>query len=231
MLNNLLKFTMTTTATPYQKKMWWLIGVFALLKIILSFFIELGNDEVYYYTYAVQPDWNHFDHPGMVGWMMRVTSFNLYWVSTLSMRLGSIICAGLATFTIFRTGTLLKDERAGYIAAWMYSVSIYTSIIAGLFVLPDSPQLLFFTASIYLMTKWVVKPNLFKILDWILLGCCIGLATLSKVHGLYLWAGFGAFLIFHQAKTIRFCGSYHQLYKLDPNHLSQNWILLILCYD
>ena len=32
------------------------------------------------------------------------------------------------------------------------------------------------------------KPNLFKIIDWILLGLCIGFATLSKVHGLYLWA-------------------------------------------
>ena len=165
MLNNSLNFKMTTTTLPYQKKMWWLIGVSILFKIILSFFIELGNDEVYYYTYAVQPDWNHFDHPGMVGWMMRVTSFNLYWVSTLSMRLGSILCAGLATFTIFRTGTLLKDERAGYIAAWMYSISIYTSIIAGLFVLPDSPQLLFFTLSIYWMVKFTKQANQFTTKD------------------------------------------------------------------
>ena len=203
MLNNSLNFKMTTTTLPYQKKMWWLIGVSILFKIILSFFIELGNDEVYYYTYAVQPDWNHFDHPGMVGWMMRITSFNLYWVSTLSMRLGSILCAGLATFTIFRTGTLLKDERAGYIAAWMYSISIYTSIIAGLFVLPDSPQLLFFTLSIYWMVKFTKQANQFTTKDWLFLGLFIGLATLSKVHGLYLWIGFGAYLLFHQAKTLQ----------------------------
>lgn len=194
---------MVTPTARYQKKVWWLILAVIVLKIFLSFFIELGNDEVYYYTYAVQPDWNHFDHPGMVGWMIRLTSLNLHWVSTLSMRLGSILCAGLATFTIFKTGTLLKDERAGYIAAWMYSISIYTSIIAGLFVLPDSPQLLFFTLSIYWMVKYVVKPNLFYFKDWILLGLFIGLATLSKVHGLYLWIGFGAFILFHQTKTLQ----------------------------
>ncbi len=203
MLNNSLNFKMTTTTLPYQKKMWWLIGVSILLKIILSFFIELGNDEVYYYTYAVQPDWNHFDHPGMVGWMMRVTSLNLHWVSTLSMRLGSFICAALATFTIFKTGTLLKDERSGYIAAWMYSISIYTSIIAGFFVLPDSPQLLFFTLSIYWMVKFTMQPTQFATRDWLFLGLFIGLATLSKVHGLYLWIGFGAYLLFHQAKTLQ----------------------------
>jgi hypothetical protein len=194
---------MSIPTTQYQKKIGWLIGVVIIIKIFLSFFIELGNDEVYYYTYAVQPDWNHFDHPGMVGWMMRLTSLNLHWVSTLSMRLGSIICAGLATFTIFKTGTLIKDQRAGYIAAWMYSISIYTSIIAGLFVLPDSPQLLFFTLSIYWMVKYVVAPSTFKTSHWILLGIMIGLATLSKVHGLYLWIGFGAYILFHQAKTLQ----------------------------
>jgi hypothetical protein len=194
---------MLTTATPYQKKMLWLIGISIIVKVILSYFIELGNDEVYYYTYAVQPDWNHFDHPGMVGWMMRITSLNLFWVNAFSMRLGSIICAALATYTIFKTGTLLKDERAGFIAAWMYTISIYTSIIAGLFVLPDSPQLLFFTWSIYWMVKYIQQPQDFKTKDWLLLGLCIGLATLSKVHGLYLWIGFGAFILFHQTKTLQ----------------------------
>ena len=194
---------MITTATGYQKKMWWLIGVSVIIKIILSQFLELGNDEVYYYTYAIQPDWNHFDHPGMVGWMMRLTSFNLNWVSTLSMRIGSILCAAGASWVLFKTGTLIRDEKAGYIAAWMYTFSVYTSIIAGLFVLPDSPQLLFFTLSIYWMVKWVIASTEFKIKDWIVLGLLIGLATLSKVHGLYLWVGFGAYLLFHQIKTIK----------------------------
>ena len=144
---------MNISAAQYQKKIGWLILVTVVIKIILSSFLELGNDEVYYYTYAIQPDWNHFDHPPMVGWMIRLTSLNLHWVSTLSMRIGSILSAAIATFVIFETGTLLKNERAGYIAAVLYSLSIYTTIIAGLFVLPDSPQLLFFTLSIYLMVK------------------------------------------------------------------------------
>ncbi len=194
---------MSTTATSYSKKMCWLIGLTILVKICLSFFLELGNDEVYYYTYALQPDWNHFDHPGMVGWMMRLTSLNLNWVNTLSMRLGSIFCAAGASWVLFRTGTLLKDESAGYIAAWIYTLSIYTSIIAGLFVLPDSPQLLFFTLSIYWMVKYVVAPQSFTTKDWILLGLFIGLATLSKVHGLYLWIGFGAYILFHHTKTLK----------------------------
>jgi hypothetical protein len=53
------------------------------------------------------------------------------------------------------------------------------------------------------MTKWVVKPHLFTKLNWLLLGALIGFATLSKVHGLYLWVGFGGFLLFHQIKSLK----------------------------
>jgi hypothetical protein len=194
---------MSTLTSTYQKKLFWLVGITVLLKMVLSYFVELGNDEVYYYTYAVQSDWNHFDHPPMVGWMIKLTTLNLYWVSELSMRIGAIIASALATVVIFETGILLKNAKAGFIAALLYSFSIYTSIIAGLFVLPDSPQLLFFTLSIYCMVKWVSKPFTFKFDDWILLGLFIGLATLSKVHGLFLWAGFGAFILFHKIESVK----------------------------
>ena len=194
---------MQYSKVDYPKKTIWLIGIAIIVKIALSFLLELGNDEVYYYTYAVQPDWNHFDHPPMVGWMIQLSTLNLNWVSTLSMRLGSILAAAISTWIVFRTGALIHNERAGWIAALLYTCSIYTSIIAGLFIMPDSPQLLFFTGSIYLMIKWVVKPHLFTKLNWLVLGLLIGLATLSKVHGLYLWVGFGGFLLFHQLKTLK----------------------------
>lgn len=194
---------MQYSKVDYPKKTIWLIGIAITIKIALSFLLELGNDEVYYYTYAVQPDWNHFDHPPLVGWMIQLSTLNLNWVTTLSMRLGSILASAVATWMVFRTGTLIYSERAGWIAALLYTCSIYTSIIAGLFIMPDSPQLLFFTWSIYLMAKWVVKPQSFNTIHWIGLGCLVGLATLSKVHGLYLWAGFGGFILFHQIKTLK----------------------------
>jgi 4-amino-4-deoxy-L-arabinose transferase-like glycosyltransferase len=194
---------MPPSTINYQKKLWWLIGISVFAKILLSFFLELGNDEVYYYTYALQPDWNHFDHPPMVGWLIRIFTFNLYWLSDLSMRLGSIVCAALTTIIIFESGTLLKNEKAGWIAALLYTLSIYTSIIAGLFVMPDSPQLLFFTLSIYVMLNWVMKPHVFTLFGWVLLGLFIGLATLSKVHGLYLWVGFGLYIIFNQVENLK----------------------------
>ena len=68
---------MQYSKVDYPKKTIWLIGIAVIVKIALSFLLELGNDEVYYFTYAVQPDWNHFDHPPVVGWMIQLSTLNL----------------------------------------------------------------------------------------------------------------------------------------------------------
>ena len=89
---------------PYYKKILWLIVIVSLLKLITASLLELGNDEAYYWTYAIQPDWSHFDHPPMVGWLIRLSTLNLLWVNEISVRLGSILCAAISTIFIFKTG-------------------------------------------------------------------------------------------------------------------------------
>jgi 4-amino-4-deoxy-L-arabinose transferase-like glycosyltransferase len=186
----------------YSRKVLWLILISAIVKLIAASLIELGNDEVYYWTYALQPDWNHFDHPPMVGWLIRLTTFNLSWISETSLRLGSILCASLSTWFIFKTGKLLANEKAGWYAALIYNCSVYTGFIAGWFILPDSPQMPFWTGALYIMAHLFIRNEQQKLSIWLLLGLMIGLATLCKVHGLYLWAGFGLFLIITRIKWL-----------------------------
>ncbi|NCI45867.1 ArnT family glycosyltransferase [Sediminibacterium soli] len=186
----------------YSSKVRWLILIAAVAKLLVSALLELGNDEVYYWIYAIQPDWNHFDHPPMVGWLIRVTTFNLLWVNEVSLRLGSIICASVSTWFIFKTGKLLANERAGWYAALIYNFSVYTGFIAGMFILPDSPQMPFWTGALYIMAHLFVRNDEHKLGIWLLLGLMIGLAALCKVHGLFLWAGFGLFLLIVRAKWL-----------------------------
>ncbi len=186
----------------YSRKVLWLILISAVVKIIVSPLLELGNDEVYYWTYALQPDWNHFDHPPMVGWLIRLTTLNLNWVSELSLRLGSVLCASISTWFIFKTGKLLANEKAGWYAALIYHFSVYTGFIAGLFILPDSPQMPFWTGALYIMSHLFIRNDDQKISIWLLLGLMIGLAALCKIHGLYLWAGFGLFLLLTRIKWL-----------------------------
>ncbi len=181
----------------YSRKVFWLILISVIVKLVVASLLELGNDEVYYWTYAIQPDWNHFDHPPLVGLLIKLTTLNGLWVNELSVRLGAIICAAIATWIIFKLGKLIDSERVGWYAALIYTCSVYTGFIAGLFILPDSPQMLFWTGSLYIMAHLVLKRGEDEHLSvWLLLGLMIGLAALCKVHALYLWAGFGAFLLF-----------------------------------
>jgi hypothetical protein len=186
----------------YSQKVFGLILFTACLKMIAAPFLELGNDEVYYWTYALQLDFNHFDHPPLVGFLIRVFTLNMHWVSELSMRLGAIVSASIGCYFVFKTTANLSTERSGWYAALLYQAGVYTGFIAGFFILPDSAQLIFWTASLYVMSLLLFTNKEKQIGYWILLGLLIGLATLSKVHGLFLWAGFGAYLLFTNYKKI-----------------------------
>jgi len=62
--------------TPKYRPLLYLILFSSLIRAFIAQFIGLGNDEVYYFTYALFPDWSHFDHPPMVGWVIQFFSFN-----------------------------------------------------------------------------------------------------------------------------------------------------------
>ncbi len=62
----------------FNKKIWLLIILSSLLRIWVAASLELGNDEVYYQTYAQHLQWNYFDHPPMVAVLIRLFTFNLY---------------------------------------------------------------------------------------------------------------------------------------------------------
>ncbi|MDR0792194.1 MAG: glycosyltransferase family 39 protein [Chitinophagaceae bacterium] len=178
-----------------------LIIIGAIFRVVAACTTNLGNDEVYYFTYALQPDWNHFDHPPMVGLFIRLFTFNLHWNNEFTMRLTAIIGAAINTWLIAQCGRLVKNEHAGFIAAILYTTSIYTCIISGVFILPDSPQVVFWLASVYAMLK-IIKTNNGNNKRLIWLGILIGLATMCKVHGVFLWFGFGGYILFYQRKLL-----------------------------
>ena len=71
--------------------------VMTVIKLIIASTIALGNDEVYYWTYALNLEWNYFDHPPFVAWLIRVTTVNLYIHNELAVRLGAIISSTIGT--------------------------------------------------------------------------------------------------------------------------------------
>lgn len=188
----------------YRLYLGWLIAVSTAVRCYVAGSVELGNDEVYYFTYAVQPDWNHFDHPPLVGLFIRLFTLNLHWVNDLTVRLPAISGAALATWLIARSGQLLSNRRTGLIAAVLYTSSLYTSIISGLFILPDSVQLVFWLAALYSVLKLLDSSRPGEENRYVLLfGLFAGLATMCKVHGVFLWLGFVGYVVSYDRRPLK----------------------------
>jgi hypothetical protein len=163
--------------------------VSALVRLFLATQLELGNDEVYYWTYALYPDWSHFDHPPMVGLLAQFFSANLLFTDDFFMRLGPIALSAANTWHVFLIGAKLKNEKTGLYASFLFTGSIYCSIISGFSLTPDAPLIFFWSLATSLMLDFLSVEKITRVerkkILWF--GLVAGLAMLSKYQGAFLW--------------------------------------------
>ena len=177
-----------------------LLCVSALLRGFLAYFLEFGNDEVYYWTYARFPDWSHFDHPPMVGWFIQLFSCNLLFDSEFFLRLSSVVSMTLNTYLIYLIGKQVKNEQTGFYAALLYTASVYAFVITGIFILPDTPLGVFTLLAVLQFVKYFQDE---KNKHLLLAGLFSGLAMLSKYSGVFIWLGVGLYIIFYSRKEFK----------------------------
>jgi len=180
----------------YLSAMFILMLLSLIIRGFLAGILEFGNDEVYYWTYALYPDISHFDHPPMLGFLIQLTTFNLAFESEFFIRLGAVLLGTFNIWLVFLIGKNIRDALTGFYAAVLYTASIYAFIIAGTFILPDTPQLSFWLLSVYLLLISVTGPVKRKTKGFLLLaGLSIGLALLSKYTSVFLLSGAFIFVL------------------------------------
>ena len=185
------------TDKQFAIKSVWLVMAFTIVRIILSSFLNLGNDESYYLTYAKQLQINYFDHPPIVAIWIKFFTANLALQDHLFfVRLGSFIGCAIASFFIYKTIRSISTAKAAFTGVFLYNISFYAAITAGLFIFPDTPQMVFWTAAMYFITQ-ILKDDK-KILPWVLFAVCAGLSIMSKVHAVFLWGGVFLYALFYK---------------------------------
>lgn len=172
------------------------------LRAFFAAFLELGNDEVYYWTYALYPDWSHFDHPGMLGWMMQIFSLNLLFDSEFFLRLSSVLLMTVDTYLFYLIGCKIKNKMTGLYAALLYSASLYGFVITGVFIMPDTPLMFFSLLSIYLLISYF-KSEKRKSWPLLLAGFTMGCAMLSKYSAAFMWLGLGLYILCFDRKELK----------------------------
>ena len=118
-----------------------------------------------------------------------------------AIRLGSMISCALSTWFLFRAVSLIRDERTGWFAACLLNASLYAGLVAGLMVMPDSPQLFFWTLCLWQLARLLKGDH--RKWTWLLFGISAGLCIMSKVHGVFLLGGFVLFTIVRKREWLK----------------------------
>lgn len=183
-----------------------------LTRFSLAGFTTLGNDEVYYVQYARYLELSYFDHPPFVGYLIRLTTFNLNFIySEMFVRLGSIFIGTLNTILLFKLGQRIHNKQTGIYAALLYTTSFYCSIAVGTFILPDTSLSLFWILALYSFTCFIQSEFNSKKQMFFFAITCAG-ALFSKYHAVFLL--FGAAIYFLINKPQLFTRSYIWLFAL-----------------
>ena len=172
-----------------QRNLVLLLVISTILRTLLASSFVLGNDEVYYWTYALYPSLSYFDHPPMVAWLIRFFTLNLNLNHEIFVRLAAVVAGSVNILLIFSIGRKLRDDLNGWYAALLYTASVYCFIIAGTFILPDSPQTVFWLAALRLMIDVIPDRQLTagSRRKMLFTGLLLGLGMLSKYTTAFLW--------------------------------------------
>ena len=186
-------------------RLWLLLGLSALVRLLIAATTELGNDEVYYINYALYPDFSHFDHPPMVGWFIQLFSLNLLFSSELFIRLGAVVAGTINTWLIYLIGKAVYDELTGWYAALLFTASFYTFVISGIFMMPDAPQTFFWLLTLLLLIRALNPGAEPGKAQWLMLlaGIAGGLALLSKYTSVFLFTGTLIYFLMYDRSRFR----------------------------
>ncbi len=158
------------------KQFYYFLAAYFILNLIQSALTELIFDEAYYWYYSQKLAWGYFDHPPMVAFLIKLSSF--FFNGELGVRFMSCVISAANLIVLW----LLIDnpKKKNHIPHFFLLVFSMTLLNAyGFFTLPDTP-LLFFTSCFLLTYKYFLKTP--RLTSGILLGVCMAALMYSKYH-------------------------------------------------
>ncbi|MEO0191299.1 MAG: glycosyltransferase family 39 protein [candidate division WOR-3 bacterium] len=153
--------------------------ILAAIRLAVAHLYPLLPDEAYYWVWSRDLAFGYFDHPPMVGWLVKGGTIFLG-NSHLGVRSLFILlsgCAGLLIYLLIRD---LSEDRQGF-HGLLAGTSALMLGIGGLLAVPDVPLVFFWTLGLLSGIKALKRPGW-----WLIYGIALGGAMLSKYSGVFL---------------------------------------------
>jgi len=145
---------------------------------------NLTTDEAHYWQYANHPELSYFDHPPLVGIVIRFFT-GIFGHTEFAVRIGAVICSILTSILIW---LLFKDIFNALTA--FYSVALFNAIpvfaMGSVLMLPDALLGVLWLATIRVVWK-IFKSGRGWL--WHIVGITVGLSLLCKYHSVFLVLG------------------------------------------
>ena len=173
-----------------NKAISWVLG-FQLFRLILLPFMGLMPQDAYYHLYGQNLSLSYFDHPGMIGYILRIFT-DVFGQSVFVVKFADFVITSLTILSFYKLASYFLSKQKLERALVLIVSTIFISILSFNST-PDVPLLLFWTLSLICLYKAIFEE---KKWFWILGGIAMGLAFNSKYTALVLQIGLIAFLLF-----------------------------------
>jgi dolichol-phosphate mannosyltransferase len=148
---------------------------FILLRLLYMGVLELIPEEAYYWNYSQHLDIGYLDHPPMVAWLIKVSTW-LFGQTEFGVRFCAPICwAATAYFTCRLTRNLFGKEAAWVALLLLLICPFY--FVMGLLMMPDTSMLAAWAGTLFFLERALVAK---KNMSWWGVGICLGFGMLSK---------------------------------------------------
>ncbi len=164
-------------------------------RLVLAATLGLGVDEAYTVATSRVLALGTFDHPPLAWWLSGGAAKVFGTEAPLAVRLPFIALGALTLWLAFDAGRYLYSARAGLYAAVVVVLAPVLGWTSGSMVLPDGPLLAGFLAGLCCLARALFGDSASAPRWWLLAGLAAGIACLSKLHGIFLLAGTGLFLL------------------------------------
>lgn len=161
-----------------------------VLRMLYSVSIPMTSDEAYFWVWSRHLDFGYYDHPPLIAWLIafftRIGGDTAFWT-----RLAAGLCLAGTSYLIYLLGCDLGGPRVGLTAGIFSLVSTVTTL-GSVVVSTDSPVLLFWPWTVYLVWR-AVKTG--RAGYWYPAGITLGLGMMSKFLMIPLIAAVFLFLL------------------------------------
>jgi len=179
-----------TTFIKNNKALSWVLG-FQVFRLCLLPFMGLMPQDAYYYLYGQNLSLSYFDHPGMIGYLLRFFT-DIFGTSVFVVKFTDLCVTSLTLISFYVLASYFLSKKKLQRAFILVASTVFISILSFNST-PDVPLLLFWTLSLLCLYKAIFED---KKWFFILGGIAMGLSFNSKYTAILLQFGLLGFLIF-----------------------------------